>query len=209
MQSNTTLANITHNLQHSQVQVIAWLRWWRTLEPEWICHYHSPPCTKIQTHSMYVCNYPFHSLSQYMTRYFCKVWACGVRDVANCDMVGCVLLRDDVNYHSKVRIWNDKDPNHIVIVHDSGDVPFVLVICCRCCMIATHCLQKHGSWVGVWIWGHIEMRPSVGEWPQTEQVLSNTNMTIILKGQCEGHQRSWALMVAMSNMCNVCDVQNQ
>ena len=38
--------NVTHALQHMQVQVAAWPRCRSTLEREWLCHFCSTPCTK-------------------------------------------------------------------------------------------------------------------------------------------------------------------
>ncbi len=54
-------------------------------------------------------------------------------DIANCDMVCDILLEDNVDYHSKARIWNDSDPNHIVTFHEFGTLQFVFVIRKRCC----------------------------------------------------------------------------
>ena len=63
-------------------------------------------------------------------------------DVANCDMVSDILLGDNVDYHSKTRIWNGSDLNYIVTFHESGALPFVFVICQRCSWITTHCLPN-------------------------------------------------------------------
>ena len=48
-------------------------------------------------------------------------------DVANCDMVCDILLGDNVDYHSKARIWNGSDPNHIVSFHGFCDPLAVLL----------------------------------------------------------------------------------
>ena len=55
--------------------------------------------------------HPFIFLSQCMRGHFCEIQACAMRDVANCDIVYDILLGDNVDYHSKARIWNDNDPN--------------------------------------------------------------------------------------------------
>src|ERR1700738_132312 len=72
--------------------------------------------------------HPFSFLSQCMRGHFCEIRACAMRDVANCDMICDIMLGDNVDYHSKARIWNGSDPNHIVTLHKSGDLPFVFVI---------------------------------------------------------------------------------
>ena len=64
--------------------------------------------------------HPFSFLSQCMRGHFRKIWACAMRDVANCDMVGDILFGDYVDYHTKARIWNGSDPNHIVTLHKSN-----------------------------------------------------------------------------------------
>src|SRR6202161_1764523 len=86
--------------------------------------------------------HPFSFLPQCMRGHFCEIRACAMRDVSNCDMVCDILLGDNGDYHSKGRIWNGSDPNHIVTVHESGALPFVFVICQWCCWITTHCLPK-------------------------------------------------------------------
>src|ERR1700737_3792701 len=107
--------------------------------------------------------HPFSSLSQCMRGHFCKIWACAMRDVANCDMVGDILLGDYVDYHPKARIWNGSDPNHIVTFHESGALPFVFVIRQRCCWITTHYLPKSECRVGVRVWWYRKMRARDGE----------------------------------------------
>ena len=64
-----------------------------------------------------------------MRGHFREVQACAMRDVANCNKIGVVLLEDDIHYHSKSRIWHRCDTNHIVIVHESDALPFVFMIC--------------------------------------------------------------------------------
>ena len=72
--------------------------------------------------------HPFPFLSQCLRGHFREVWTRAMGDVANCDMVCDILLGDNVDYHSKARIWNGSDPNHIVTFHESGALPFVFVI---------------------------------------------------------------------------------
>ena len=69
-------------------------------------------------------------------------------NVANCNMIGVVVLSDDVDYHSKSGIWNDIDSNHsnCLLVQRS---PIYFVFYHGCCWIVTHCLQEPRSWVGI------------------------------------------------------------
>ena len=62
--------------------------------------------------------HPFSFLSQCMIEHFCKIWTCAMRDVANCDTIYDIHFGDNVDYHSKARVWNGSNPNHIVIVHE-------------------------------------------------------------------------------------------
>lgn len=89
--------------------------------------------------------------------FFHEVQACAIRVVATCHKIGVVLLGDDTYYYSKSGIGHRCDTNHIVIVHESGALPFVFMICYGCCWIAMHCLWVLGSWVGVHIWDYIKM----------------------------------------------------
>lgn len=107
--------------------------------------------------------HPFSFLSQCMRRDFCEIRACAMRDVANYDMVGDILFGDNVDYHSKARIWNGSDPNHIVTFHKFGALPFVFVIRQRCCRIMTHCFPKPECRVGVRVWWHTKMQAKDGE----------------------------------------------
>ena len=98
-----------------------------------------------------------------MRGYFREIRACAIWDVANCDKVYDILLGDNIDYHSKVRIWNDSNPNHIVTVHDSGGLLLVFVIRHQCCWIATHCLSKFDCRVGTRVWWHTKLQARDGE----------------------------------------------
>jgi hypothetical protein len=86
--------------------------------------------------------HPFPFLSQCMREYFCEIRACAMRDVTNRATVCDILFGDNVDYHSKARIWNGSDPNLIVTIHESSALPLVFVIRHQCCWIVTHCLPK-------------------------------------------------------------------
>ena len=103
----------------------------------------------------------FPSLSQTLKWYFCEVRASAMWDVANCDMVCDVHLRDDVDDHSESWIGNGSDSHHMVTVHEFRTLPFVFVIRHQCCWIAMHNLSKSGGLMCVHIWWHTEMRPRV------------------------------------------------
>jgi hypothetical protein len=70
----------------------------------------------------------FSFLSQCMRGHFHEIRTCAIRDVVNCDMVCDIMVGNNVDYHSKARIWNGSDPNHIVTLHESSALPFVFVI---------------------------------------------------------------------------------
>ena len=55
-----------------------------------------------------------------------------MRDVINCDMVGAIILGDNVHYYSKPKTCNGNDSNHIVLVHKTIGLSFVFVICRGC-----------------------------------------------------------------------------
>lgn len=94
---------------------------------------------------LFICLFIFRS----MKGHFCEVMACAMRNVANCDMIGVVVvLRDNVDNHLKSGIWNDIDFNHsnCLLVQCS---PIYFVFYHGCYWIATHCLQEPRSWVGI------------------------------------------------------------
>ena len=49
-------------------------------------------------------------------------------DVVDCDTVCDILLRDDIDYQSKVWISKGNDSNHIEKVYETSALPFVFVI---------------------------------------------------------------------------------
>ena len=107
--------------------------------------------------------HPFSFLSQCMRGHFREVRACAMRDVTNCNTVCNILFGDNVDYHSKTWIWNGSHPNYKVTIHESGALPFVFVIRCRCGRIATNCLSKPECRVGVRVGWHTKMRARDGK----------------------------------------------
>lgn len=75
----------------------------------------------------------FPSLSQSLRGHICEIWARAMRNVINCVMVGVFLPKGDFDYHFESMIWNGSDANYIVIVYESNNLPFVVVIGCGCC----------------------------------------------------------------------------
>ena len=126
----TNTCTTTHILQHQQVHNLI-VR---------ICRYMNELITLIihlAQKSKHIINmfaiHPFSFISQCLRGHFCEVWTRAMRDVANCDAVCDILFGDNVDYHSIAWIWNGSDTNHIVTVHESNALPFVFVICHRCC----------------------------------------------------------------------------
>ena len=64
------------------------------------------------------------SFSQSYGRLFDEVQACASWDVTKCDIVGVILVGDNVDDLSKSQIWNDTNSNNIEFVHNSVTVPF-------------------------------------------------------------------------------------
>lgn len=46
------------------------------------------------------------------------------------DMIGVILLGDNIDFHFESTIWNGNNSNHIVTLHESNALPFVFVIYC-------------------------------------------------------------------------------